>query len=105
MYIILELPQSQYYFPSMLVFKFPRIFRPVRTFRQKNSQFMIPPAFDDISYNSSKFPKNHVLQHIFINSLLVVKKSISVPFLKTSQLAKMFKISNKKVAIMFGGVV
>ena len=58
-----------------------------------------------VSTNTLKNVKNHVLQHIFINSLLVVKNPISVPFLKTSQLAKMFKISNKKVSIMFGGVV
>ena len=56
-------------------------------------------------HKHSKIPKNHVLQHIFINSLLVVKKFLSEPLLKTSQLAKMFKISNKKVVIMFGGVV
>ena len=47
----------------------------------------------------------NVLQHIFVNSSYVVKKSYILRLLKTSDLVILFKFSYKKVARMFGQFV
>ena len=54
---------------------------------------------------SSEKLKNNVLQHLFVNSFLPAEKSLLLPYLKTSDLAILLKISYKKVSRMFGQFV
>ena len=49
--------------------------------------------------------KNDVLQHLFVNSRLLVKIPLLLPCLKISYLRNCLKFSFKKVVIMFGQFV